>query len=914
MTLIYRNFIAKTLSGKQAYQINMDIYCTRLYCEQPLNTSIDLDDSKLLETATRRHCASCGMPLILEGRYVPLKLLQHDELSTTFIARDLHAPELRYCTIDQLQIDPNFNPSQVETATKIFDREVKVLSKLGEHPKIPRLLDSLEIIAPVGPDLPAQKFLYIVHEYIDGQTLDAELLARGKFTEAEVVVVLREVARILEFVHFQGSIHRNIKPTKILRDAAGKIYLTDFGAIKQINTETGDITGDLSPRKSQSGFRLEYTLSNHYLRPEIYPSSDLYSLAVTCINLLTGKHPNELFNIDRNIWQWQTPELQVSDSLSKILDRMLQQLPIDRFGSARDVLDALDDNLGTPILSIPVDTFSTTAANNSTLIVDQPYDDPFQLDESFFQLDDDFLQLDRDLFQLDDRLFEEENPPILPSSAPLQLIPKVAVKSSQPWRKIGIMVAGIAGLSAIIIPGFLRLFDRQPITGDAAQSVQMAMNRHSSMGERILVGIEGNRDTDKFKELKRLGVAAIANKNYPEAVIKLQAALVENPNSPETRIYLNNALVGDKKSYTIAAAAPIERSLDRASEMLRGFAQAQAEMNQVGDINEAKIKLRIVDDGDNPKTIESIATAVVNSPEILGIVGHNRNDVAIKAARIYNRKQLAFIAPISTAVKLTGTKEPYVFRTNNKADAITSKLVDHLINVDRKRKVAIFYVPTIATHNEFKTQFVNKLAARGGKIVGTFPFSTPAGATASGAGFTSTFDPETRLQQAKKMGAEAILLLSTGRSNREAIKILKHRCDKYPELDVLSDTGLYNANTLKAGRATRGLVMIVPWQESESTPQFSAGAKQLWNTQVNWATATSYNSVKALGAAIKAQESPSRTDVMKNLTKNEFMGASGRFQFKNGEPTERYVLVKVDRTPANYKYSSSLGYDFIPFE
>ncbi len=892
----------------------MDIYCTRLYCEQPLNALVNLDDRKLLETATRQHCASCGMPLVLEGRYVPLKLLQQDELSATFLGKDLHAPELRYCTIERLDVDPSFSPSQIETATKIFDREVKVLSKLGEHPKIPRLIDSLEIIAPTAPDRPVQKFLYLVQEYIDGQTLDAQLLAQGKFTAAEVIVVLREVARILEFVHFQGAIHRNIRPANILRDSLGKIYLTDFGAIKQINTETGDITGDLSPRKSKSGFRLEYTLSNNYLRPEIYPSSDLYSLAVTCINLLTGKQPNDLFNIDTNTWQWRTSDLQVSDFLGAILDRMLQQLPTDRFGSARDVLDALDDNLGAPILSIPADTFSANETAPSTLMLDTPYDDPFQLDESFLQLDDDFLQLDRDLFQLDDRLFENEKSPTPLSTAPLQIIPKITPKPDRTWRKFGILAAGIAGVSALIIPGFLRLFEQKPTMSDTLnQDVQTAMIRRSSNGEQILVGVEGNRDTDKFKELKRLGVAAIASKNYPEAVLKLQAALVENPNSPETRIYLNNALVGDKKSYTIAAAAPIERSLDRASEMLRGFAQAQSEINQVGSVNEAKIKLRIIDDSDDPKTIESIATAVVSLPEILGVVGHNRNDVTMKAAKIYNRKKLAFIAPISTAVNLTGTNKPYVFRANNKADVIAGKLVDHLVDDDLKRKVAIFYVPTIASNNEFKTQFTNKLVAKGGKVVGTFPFSTVA-ATAPPGTVPPAFDAEAHLRQAKNMGAEAILLLSAGRSNREALKILKLRCDKYPELDVLSDTGLYSVKTLKSGGAARGLVMIVPWQESDSSPQFSTGAKQLWNTQVNWATATSYNSVKALGAAIKAQESPSRTSVMKNLAKDEFMGASGRFQFKNGEPTERYIFVKVDKTPANYKYSSRMGYDFLPFE
>jgi hypothetical protein len=62
------------------------------------------------------------------------------------------------------------------------------------------------------------------------------------------------------------------------------------------------------------------------------------------------------------------------------------------------------------------------------------------------------------------------------------------------------------------------------------------------------------------------------------------------------------------------------------------------------------------------------------------------------------------------------------------------------------------------------------------------------------------------------------------------------------------------------------------------------------------------------------QESPSRSSVRQILAKNEFMGASGRFQFKNGDPTGRNILVKVAQTPANYKYSSRTGYDFVPLE
>jgi ABC-type branched-subunit amino acid transport system substrate-binding protein len=231
-------------------------------------------------------------------------------------------------------------------------------------------------------------------------------------------------------------------------------------------------------------------------------------------------------------------------------------------------------------------------------------------------------------------------------------------------------------------------------------------------------------------------------------------------------------------------------------------------------------------------------------------------------------------------------------------------LINHTFS---ERKVAIFYVPTISYNDEFKTQFVNLLTARGGEVVGTFPFSsTTAGAP--------VFNAEAHLQKANEMGAEAILLLPVGRSTREALQILKLRASKYPEFTVFSDTALYSLNTLNAGKEAEGLIIGVPWQESESTPQFSAGARQLWNNRVNWATATSYNAVKALGTAIKAQEKPSRSSVMTILSQNEFMGASGRFKFTKGEPTERYILVEVAPTPPHYKYSSGTGYDFVPIE
>lgn len=120
----------------------MDIYCTRPRCEQPLNSFPDLDDSKLLKTVHQRHCANCGMPLILDGRYLPLKLLQQGGLGVAFIGCDRRTPGLRRCVIKQLQVSSSFNPHQMEVATTLFHREAEFLEKLGNTRAFPACLPS----------------------------------------------------------------------------------------------------------------------------------------------------------------------------------------------------------------------------------------------------------------------------------------------------------------------------------------------------------------------------------------------------------------------------------------------------------------------------------------------------------------------------------------------------------------------------------------------------------------------------------------------------------------------------------------------------------------------------------------------------------------------------------------------------
>ncbi|MCY7323951.1 MAG: protein kinase, partial [Phormidesmis sp. CAN_BIN36] len=137
-----------------------------------------------------------------------------------------------------------------------------------------------------------------------------------------------------------GSIHRDIKPSNIMWNSSGRLYLLDFGAVKYATTAGGS-------KVSTSIYSLGFAPPEQVSGDEVYPSTDLYALAVTCIMLLTGKQPPELFNAYNNSWKWQS-YVQTSQYLADVLDKMLLPMPDQRFQSATEVLEALVVRLQPP--------------------------------------------------------------------------------------------------------------------------------------------------------------------------------------------------------------------------------------------------------------------------------------------------------------------------------------------------------------------------------------------------------------------------------------------------------------------------------------------------------------------------------------------------------------------------------------
>lgn len=326
----------------------MEVYCTRSGCSHPQNNFADLDDSTKLKTVQQKYCTTCGMPLILVGRYLPLKLLGQGGFGAAFLARDRHTPRMRSCVVKQFKPAGDLTPTQLEIAQKLFEREAEVLEEIGnQHDQIPDLFAFFELTVP-GLQPPKQdSFFYLVQEFINGKNLEEELALKGKFTEAEVSELLRAILPVLKFVHENGSIHRDIKPSNIMRDRNGKLYLLDFGAVKQVAKVAA------SAAKGSTGiYSMGFAPPEQMAGGEIYPSTDLYALAVTAVTLLTGSEATELFDAYSNQWNWRT-QATVSDALADVLNRMLTSAPNQRFQSAAEVIAALTP-AKTPPPPIPV--------------------------------------------------------------------------------------------------------------------------------------------------------------------------------------------------------------------------------------------------------------------------------------------------------------------------------------------------------------------------------------------------------------------------------------------------------------------------------------------------------------------------------------------------------------------------------
>ncbi len=276
---------------------------------------------------TDQFCQKCRSKLLLRERYRAINGIGQGGFGKTFQAVDEDKPSKPYCVIKQ------FFPSAQGTATlekaaELFKEEATRLDSLGKHPQIPELYAYF-----TGPD----NRQYLVQEYVEGQNLEKELKEQGIFNEEKIRHLLEELLPVLEFIHGKQVIHRDIKPENIIRRKSdNKLVLVDFGAAKLVTPLNRSVTGTIIG-------------SAEYVAPEqsngkAVNGSDLYSLGVTCLYLLTGVSPFDLFDVGEHEWIWRQFLVNnpVSDDLGNVLDKLVEFGTKKRYQSAEEVLLSLN--------------------------------------------------------------------------------------------------------------------------------------------------------------------------------------------------------------------------------------------------------------------------------------------------------------------------------------------------------------------------------------------------------------------------------------------------------------------------------------------------------------------------------------------------------------------------------------------
>ncbi|MEA5579896.1 GUN4 domain-containing protein [Nodularia harveyana UHCC-0300] len=271
-------------------------------------------------------CQKCGSKLLLRERYAPQSILGQGGFGRTFLAVDEDKPSKPYCVIKQFLPQAQGTDS-IETASQLFAQEAERLEELGKHPQIPELMAYFT----------ADNRQYLVQEFVKGETLEAELNRKGVFSEQQIRELLIELLEILQFVHSQQVIHRDIKPENIIRRSSdNKLFLVDFGAAKVVEQKQRTVTGTIIGSA-------EYCAPEQSMgKPKFI--SDLYSLGVTCLHLLTHISPFDLYDVMEGEWVWRDylNGNVVSDELGKILERLASPLPKQRYQSVAEVVNVLN--------------------------------------------------------------------------------------------------------------------------------------------------------------------------------------------------------------------------------------------------------------------------------------------------------------------------------------------------------------------------------------------------------------------------------------------------------------------------------------------------------------------------------------------------------------------------------------------
>ena len=257
-------------------------------------------------------------------------------MATVYLARD--AKHDRQVALKVL--DPELG---AVIGAERFLSEIRVTANL-QHPNLLPLFDSGE----------ADGLLFYVMPFVGGESLRSRIQREKQLPLDDAIRISVAVASAVDYAHRHGIVHRDLKPENVLLHD-GEPMVADFGIALAVSNAGGS-------RITQTGISLG---TPQYMSPEqatgdraIDGRTDIYSLAAMTYEMLAGEPPHNAPTAQAVIAKLMTEEPRPVSALRRAtptyvdeaLQRALEKLPADRFGTAREFADALQGKGAAPVL------------------------------------------------------------------------------------------------------------------------------------------------------------------------------------------------------------------------------------------------------------------------------------------------------------------------------------------------------------------------------------------------------------------------------------------------------------------------------------------------------------------------------------------------------------------------------------
>lgn len=278
------------------------------------------------------------------GRFRLGGMIGRGNMGEVHSAEDLQAPEgaadrkVAVKTILRRRSGDSIDTRTDTKAVDRFDREVRIMRKLTDHPNLPRIIDG-------GVDESNDGLPYLAMELLDGHSLSDLIAEQPQLPVDWVAAIGAQISAGLAAAHKVGVIHRDLKPGNVMLTRGGVVKVLDFGMGRLID-DPG--TGNLTSTGVTVG-TARYMAPEQFEASRVTPAADLYALGCGLYEMLTGHPPfveQSAFELATKHVNDDPPPLRlirkdIPESLARLVERLLAKSPADRPADAIAVRDAL---------------------------------------------------------------------------------------------------------------------------------------------------------------------------------------------------------------------------------------------------------------------------------------------------------------------------------------------------------------------------------------------------------------------------------------------------------------------------------------------------------------------------------------------------------------------------------------------